>query len=101
LASVFGRFRDGIAPLTQHELDERYGAATAEAIRDALVASGLVLDTDHGFVPSRDLMAMDVDDVVQAIWTGDGPGRLSRSLIAEWGADRSRPAFDVLQSYFR
>ncbi len=101
MATVFVRFRDGMAPLTQHDLDERYGAATAEAVRDGLVASGLVLDTDHGFVPSRDLSATDVDDVVKAIWTGDGPDRLSRSLITEWGADRSRPAFEVLQSYFR
>ncbi|MFW6289137.1 MAG: YihY/virulence factor BrkB family protein [Spirochaetota bacterium] len=101
MASVFVRFRDGMAPPTQHELDERYGAATAEAIRDGLVASGLVLDTNHGFVPSRDLAAMDVDDVVKAIWTGDGPDRLSRGLVAEWRADPGRPALDVLQSYFR
>ncbi|MFW5738470.1 MAG: YihY/virulence factor BrkB family protein, partial [Spirochaetota bacterium] len=31
LASIFLRFRDGRPPLTQHDLDDRYGASTAEA----------------------------------------------------------------------
>ena len=101
VSAVFVRFRDGLPPLTQHDLDERYGAVTAEAIRDGLVASRLVLDTNVGFMPSRDIASIDLQSLVQGLWTGEGPDRVSRALLDEWQQDRSRRAVDVLHSWFR
>jgi len=66
-----------------------------------MIASGFVLDTNLGFVPSRDPASIDVDALVKGLWTGDGPDRLSRTVIGEWQADGNRTAVDVLQSYFR
>ena len=101
LASIFLRFRDGRPPLTQHDLDDRYGASTAEAIRDGLIASGLVLETDVGFVPSRALSRISVDDVVSGLWSPDGDDPIARSLLAGRADDRGRPAVEALADYFR
>ncbi|MFW5688048.1 MAG: YihY/virulence factor BrkB family protein [Spirochaetota bacterium] len=101
LASVIVRFRDGLAPLTQHDLDERYGAATAEAISDGLVGSGLVLETNRGFVPSRDLSAISVEDVVAGLLAGTGGDPAARALLSAWKDAPERPVVTVFEDYFR
>jgi hypothetical protein len=101
LTAILVRFRDGMPPLTQHDLDERYGAATAEAIRDGLVASELVLQTDRGFVPSRDLSRISARDVIDGIWTGAGDDPASRALMGALDGDPDRPVVEVLAGYFR
>jgi membrane protein len=101
ISAVLVRFRDGMPPLTQHDLDDRYGATTAEGIRDALVASGLVLETDVGFVPSRSLSRITVDDVARGLWTSAGEEPVAKTLLTAWAAERERPAVDVLADYFR
>lgn len=101
LASILVRFRDGLPPLTQHDLDDRYGASTAEAIRDGLIASGLVLETDVGFVPSRDLARITVEDVVTGLWAPGGDDPVARAVLASRTDDRGRPAVESLSDYFR
>jgi membrane protein len=99
IASIMIRFRDGLPPMAQHELDERHGAATAEAIRDGLVASGLVLETDLGFVPARDLARISVDDVVAGLWSGRGPDRAARALLEQWRQARDGDAAQALRPF--
>ena len=101
LSSILVRFRDALPPLTQHDLDDRYGAATAEAIRDGLIASGLVLETDVGFVPSRDLARITVEDVAAGLWAPDDDDPVARAVLASWTDDRRRSAVEALSDYFR
>ncbi|MFW5685058.1 MAG: YihY/virulence factor BrkB family protein [Spirochaetota bacterium] len=99
-AAVFIRFRDGMPPLTQHDLDERYGAATAEAIRDALVRSRLVLETNLGFLPARDPATISVNDLVNGLWAREGDESAARLLLAIWREAERRDALDALRSLF-
>lgn len=92
LMQILTRFRDGAQPLAQQELDERHGAATAEAVRDGLLASGLVLLSTGGLVPSRSLAAITVDDVVQGLWSGASAATDDQTPVDAPCADATTPA---------
>lgn len=92
LMQILIRFRDGIAPLTQHELDDRHGALTAEAVRDGLLASGLVLVSTGGLVPSRSLATITVDDVVQGLFAGASAAADDQTPVDAPYADATTPA---------
>jgi membrane protein len=89
LMELFRRFRDGADPLTQQELDVRYGARTAEAVRDGLLGTGLALESTRGFVPSRDLSRISIDDVVRGLWSNAGTD----------GDTRDPPAAELLSTW--
>ncbi len=87
LTELFARFRDGATPLTQQELDARHGARTAEAVRDGLLGTRLALESTRGFVPSRDLSRISIDDVVRGLWSNSAADEHCTSatrLLTAW-----------------
>ena len=100
LTSILVRFRTGSPPLLVQDLDERYGMPASEVIRESLVATGLVLDTGAGLIPSRDTSRISVSDIVEGVWTDEPANGLARALLREWSMNHDRNAVDVLQQYF-
>ena len=87
---VIRRHRDGAARMTVEELDSRLGADSADAVRVGLEATGLILATDHGLLPSRRIDGITVGELLTAILAGPpggttGEGRQSDALQSEPG----------------
>lgn len=105
--TVMHRFQNGTTPLSNDEIHARFGDAMADGIIETLSGSKVLLQTEHGFLPSRSLESVTVDDLFSGLFVpNSGPtedeeaehSQIISRLIQCWEEDKDRSVTCLLDT---